>query len=602
MLKLKKKDIDDGLYKKFLLGDQSSFELLYSKYKNKIKCFIYNIVKDIEQAEDITQEVFIYIMQNEIKDNYSFKYHIYLLAKSRAINYINVTNRRKELNEKINIEGGQVEQDILNQMIDFENRKEILKTIALLEDKYKNVIYLVYFENMSYKDTAEIIGESLSNTKNLIRRGKTKLYKILLKKGFDGMNKKLKIFIIALIIIVSLFGVVYATSVVYVQVRKISTRQQVTINPTFEGLLDKHTANNLWVGTMDIAWKRLTKVLNLDKIEFKNYFEIVEKLNESKFTEDMLSKENYDINVEENVLGGYTIETKLNKVLTFEPKFENLSDYYKELTFGNENENIKYFGIESTSFNNMYTNVRVLFYNSDSDFAVKLLTKEKDEILLYRTNDNKSFDEYYNDIIEKETKYTGSKDFQKEDKLRVPFISFKGLISYNDLLGKEILNSNGQYIKKMIEDVDFAMNESGCNLLSNVSLISASIGINNGRLFYYNDIFVLFMKEEKEDMPYFSLKVDNSNILDKKKEYTEITIIDYTTIKDSVKFQVFDGEYKFYEDDNYEYFYPKNKTMCLIVYYPNGTSDIVEYALKNNRITIDLLDKFNIDYYKKSKN
>ena len=94
------KDVDMKLYREYLNGEKKSFDLLYTKYKIKIEYFIFNIVKDKEKAEDITQEVFVKIMQKEIKEEYSFKYHIFLLAKSEALNYIRLEKRRNEINEK----------------------------------------------------------------------------------------------------------------------------------------------------------------------------------------------------------------------------------------------------------------------------------------------------------------------------------------------------------------------------------------------------------------------------------------------------------------------------------------------------------------------
>mgnify|MGYP002604110376 CR=1 FL=1 len=90
------KDLDIKLYNEYLDGEKGAFELLYNKYKDKIQYFVYNIVKDYQKAEDITQDVFVYIMQNKIKDGYSFKYYIYLVAKSRAYNQINMEKRRTE--------------------------------------------------------------------------------------------------------------------------------------------------------------------------------------------------------------------------------------------------------------------------------------------------------------------------------------------------------------------------------------------------------------------------------------------------------------------------------------------------------------------------
>ena len=70
------RDLDKKLYNNYLNGEKEAFEYLYSKYKCKIEYFIFNIVKDYQKAEDLTQETFIYVMQNKIKDNCTFKYYI----------------------------------------------------------------------------------------------------------------------------------------------------------------------------------------------------------------------------------------------------------------------------------------------------------------------------------------------------------------------------------------------------------------------------------------------------------------------------------------------------------------------------------------------
>ena len=72
--------LDLKLYNEYLNGEKEAFELLYNKYKNKLRNFIFNIVNDYEKAEDITQEVFIYVLKNKLREGYSFKYYIYLIC------------------------------------------------------------------------------------------------------------------------------------------------------------------------------------------------------------------------------------------------------------------------------------------------------------------------------------------------------------------------------------------------------------------------------------------------------------------------------------------------------------------------------------------
>ena len=139
-------------------GEKDAFETLYNKYKNKIQYFIFNIVKNYEKAEDITQEVFIYILQNKVRENCSFKYYIYLVARSRAYNYINQEKRRTEINEKYSLlDSEEIQKDISDLIEKQEGEKELTEAINMLDDKYKNAIYLTKIEGLSYKETAEIL-------------------------------------------------------------------------------------------------------------------------------------------------------------------------------------------------------------------------------------------------------------------------------------------------------------------------------------------------------------------------------------------------------------------------------------------------------------
>ncbi len=152
------KDLDLELYNKYMNGEKNAFETLYNKYKNKIQYFIFNIVKNYEKAEDITQEVFIYILQNKVRENCSFKYYIYLVARSRAYNYINQEKRRTEINEKYSLlDSEEIQKDVSDFIEKQEREKELTEAINMLDDKYKNAIYLTKIEGLSYKETAEIL-------------------------------------------------------------------------------------------------------------------------------------------------------------------------------------------------------------------------------------------------------------------------------------------------------------------------------------------------------------------------------------------------------------------------------------------------------------
>ena len=606
------KDLDKKLYNDYLNGEKEAFEILYNKYKNKIEYFIYNIVKDYQKAEDIAQETFIYVIQHQFRENSSFKYYIYLVARSKALNYINVEKRRNEITEKYFAnDNEQIEKDVLDIITAEESKKELLESIELLDERYKNAIYLVNIEGLSYEETSKILGENLQSTKNLIHRGKKQLRKILLKKGFDEMNKVLKIFVISICATVALTGIVYATTVIYNKYIKNNTNHNITMNPSYQSTLDENTINNLWVGTLDLAWKELEDKIGLNKIELEGEMpQIANDLNESTFSKEMLNPNDYKINVERTVTNGYKIDATLNKELNFLESFDNFNDY--KWTFGNSDEAIKYFGINNASPEKMNKNVEILFYNKlnnssllSNDMAIKLKTKEGDEIILYRTDDKKSFDEYYEDIKAKTKNYKGRTEFSQDDELRVPYVKVNGMINYNQLYDKKIKNSKGLYIYDVIQNVNFYLNERGCNLSSKATMVTEYMGIGEDTKYcYFQDTFIIFMKEKKSDKPYFALKVDNNDILEKIEETDEPKIFDSTTLADREKYYskyLQGGEYKFFEDEKYEYYYPTQKTQVVQVYFKNGDIMTAEEALKQGKISMDLLDKYEIEYFKKEK-
>ena len=530
------KDLDKKLYNDYLNGEKEAFEILYNKYKNKIEYFIYNIVKDYQKAEDIAQETFIYVIQHQIRENSSFKYYIYLVARSKAINYINTEKRRKDITETfLKEDDEQIEKDVLDVITNEETKRELLESIELLDERYKNAIYLVNIEGLSYEETSKILGETLQNTKNLIHRGKKQLRKILLKKGFDEMNKVSKIFIIVLCVGIILSGVVYATIKISQNIK-----EKAEMTPTYTSKISSIDTNKVWVGTFNLVWNDFMNDVIGDKIEFEDgYSALADELNKQTFTVEQLNKNSYfKIHGKENLTlknqieqgikqkfnetssiidkcdwekgEGYVLYAMLKKEFNFLEKFPTLN----ENTFGDSKEKVKYFGIEPDTEQVASKNIEILFYNSKEDFAIKLKTKEGEEVYLYRTTgENKSFEENYKEMQVKQSKYNGEKTWNKNDILNIPFIKVKDEINYDELCGRYIKNTDW-YIAQALQTIDFELNNYGGSVKSEV-LIEAfkSALLEKGREFIFNDDFILFLKEEDKTKPYFALKVDNTDIL-----------------------------------------------------------------------------------------
>lgn len=533
------KDLDMKLYNEYLEGEKGAFELLYNKYKDKIQYFVFNIVKDYQKAEDITQEVFMYMLKDNFKRDCSFKTYLYIIAKSRAINYMNSENKKNQIDELyLSKDSNMVEQDIAEIITKNETRKEIIEAINMLDDKYKNALYLVKIEELSYLETAEILGESIQNVKNLIHRGKKELRKILLKKGYDNMNKVARTFIMILCITVLVSGMVYAAMKIYDNVKG-----KAKMTPTFTSKLSTIDTNKVWVGTFNLVWNDFMNDVVGHKIEFEDgYSELAEELNKQSFTVKELSDSSYfkihgveNLDLKHKIEQGikdkfnetskiidkcdwekeegeeaYVLYAMLKKEFNYLEKFSILKDD----TFGDSEEKVKYFGLEPSYAQHSSKNIDILFYNSKDDFAIKLKTKEGEEVYLYRTTgDGKSFEENYDEMINKTNKYTGNKNWNENDYLRIPFIQVNDEINYDELCGRYIKGSQW-IILQALQTIDFELNNYGGSVKSE-ALIEATKNavLEKGREFIYNNDFIIFLKEDTKEKPYFALKVDNTDVL-----------------------------------------------------------------------------------------
>ena len=535
---------DKILYTEFLKGNEEAFNQIIEKYKNNLIYFISRYVKNLDIAEDIFQDVIIYILEN--KEKYDFKYslktYLYTIAKSRAINYVKKANKLVEFDEEIK------EEKLLEEIICSNERKEKINSIIKkLPKDYQEVIYLTKIEELSYKETGKIMDKTETQIKTLAHNAKTKLRKMLIKEKVIEMknNKILKILSIILIISITISGIVYASYRIYENIKR------TTLTPTYTGELGDTNTNNIWVGSFQLAWNEfLDTRLKGKELKFENYeSNLANELNKRSFTKEMISEESYYIKVAETepklkdeieaelknkfnykstVLDSldftkidgskcYTLYSMLYKNFEFIKPFDKLSG----IKFKDSEEWYKSFGIENSSSEELNSNVEVLYYTKISDtnlksndFAVKLKTKGEDEVIICRTDSSDSFEDIYEEINTKANNYTGNRDFGEDDELKIPYINVDTVINYDELCGKFIEGTNGLYLKNAMQNVRFSLNEKGGNLTSEASIqdMYLSVGMDT-RFFYLNDNFITFLKEKDSSNPYFALRITNSDLL-----------------------------------------------------------------------------------------
>lgn len=172
------------------LKNKENYRYLMQRYVEKLTRYIIRIsgvTKD--DAEDILQNVFIKVYRNLNDFDMSFKFSswIYRIAHNETISYLRKLNsRHKTISpEASSIIINLIKKDLdLEEEIDRKNLAEkIRKIINNLEKKYRDVIILKYLEDKDYREISDILKKPSGTVATLLKRGKEKLRKEILKQG-----------------------------------------------------------------------------------------------------------------------------------------------------------------------------------------------------------------------------------------------------------------------------------------------------------------------------------------------------------------------------------------------------------------------------------
>ncbi len=297
--------------------------------------------------------------------------------------------------------------------------------------------------------------------------------------------------------------------------------------------------NKIWVGTFQLVWNDLMNDIIKAPVEFVDYnSELASALNKEGFTTDDISENSYYKKygfmtkaLKKEIKNG--LRTKLNEKSDILNSFEWREDNFllyamlkKDFEYPQKfntltpddfmGKKVKFFGFEKNAPKEQLENARVLFYNSKDDYAIQLVTKQNEEVILYRTNDKKNLEEFYKDLNTKQKAYEGNKNLTKEDSLKVPFIKFDRMFCYNEFSGRQIKDSDFM-ITQALQTVKFNLNNKGGSLKSEAAIVLMRLAqpTEIAREFNFDKPFVLFLKEKDKNLPYFIASFQNAELFEK---------------------------------------------------------------------------------------
>ena len=169
---------DDMLVARYSEGDNKAFDELLARYQSKLFNYIFFIVRSQELAEDIFQETFVKAITTIQQGRYtpSGKFGSWL---TRIAHNMIVDSYRQERNENT-ISNDEVEVDLFNdadlcddnietQMVNEQTLTDVRRLMDALPSNQREVVYMRYYQDLSFKEIAEITGVSINTALGRMR-------------------------------------------------------------------------------------------------------------------------------------------------------------------------------------------------------------------------------------------------------------------------------------------------------------------------------------------------------------------------------------------------------------------------------------------------
>nr|WP_287938120.1 sigma-70 family RNA polymerase sigma factor [Algoriphagus sp.] len=179
----------DLIDKAVIEKDQSAYATLMKRYKKAVYFMILKMIRDADDAEDLTMEAFAKAFRNleRFKKDYTFSTWLFRIATNNTIDFIRKKKlKTMSLNTTMSDDGGNsvtidVEDDDNNPQDEF-IRSQRIEMVRIFVDKlpakYRKLVQLRYFDELSYEEIAQELDKPLGTVKAQLHRSRELLYEI----------------------------------------------------------------------------------------------------------------------------------------------------------------------------------------------------------------------------------------------------------------------------------------------------------------------------------------------------------------------------------------------------------------------------------------
>lgn len=172
---------EEKLVADFRDGDDLAFVTLYNRYKRSIYIFCWKMLLDAEAAKDCVQEIFlrVYERRGQLRQPRRFSSWLYSIARNQCLSVYRSSkhNADEEIDfDLISSPSGETPDRLVERQ---ESADLVNKFLAQLKLEYREVLLLREFQNLSYREIAEVLGDTESAVKSRIFKARQRLFELL---------------------------------------------------------------------------------------------------------------------------------------------------------------------------------------------------------------------------------------------------------------------------------------------------------------------------------------------------------------------------------------------------------------------------------------
>ena len=179
-----KRENDEMLFAKLLEGDEAALRPLMERYGDACTLYVNGYVRDIDAAEDLMIEAYSRMLAKRprLREG-GFKPYLYKTARNLALRHISMRNRFMSVDD-LDEEPDSLER-IEDTILHDERSRALYRCLAKIQPDYREALYLVYIEGMSYEKAGAIMRKTRKQIDHLVDRGKKAMKPLLAKEGIS---------------------------------------------------------------------------------------------------------------------------------------------------------------------------------------------------------------------------------------------------------------------------------------------------------------------------------------------------------------------------------------------------------------------------------